>query len=224
MAIRRALFGLFGAGGHGRSTMPIVAAALRRASPDDIPLDIVFVEREVRTPAVNGWPVMSEQTYFATPYVVRYFNVAIADSGLRQRIADRCISKGATPLPIIADNAVLLNPTAIDAGVLLSGFVTIGANVTIGRFFHANLYSYVEHDCIIGDYVTFAPGVKCNGNVHIGDHAFVGSGAILRDGRPERPITIGRGAAIGMGAVVTGDVPPGVTVVGNPARILKAHP
>ena len=32
---------------------------------------------------------------------------------------------------------------------------------------------------------------------------------------------IGKGATIGMGAVVIEDVPPFVTVVGNPARILE---
>ena len=54
-----------------------------------------------------------------------------------------------------------------------------------------------------------------NGNVTIGDHAYVGSGAIIRQG-----ISIGAGAVIGMGAVVTSDVPSGATVVGNPSKPL----
>ena len=51
--------------------------------------------------------------------------------------------------------------------------------------------------------------------VTIEDHAWIGIGAIVLKG-----VRIGRGARIGAGAVVTGDVPPGATVVGNPARVV----
>jgi acetyltransferase-like isoleucine patch superfamily enzyme len=46
--------------------------------------------------------------------------------------------------------------------------------------------------------------------------ASIGSGAVLLCG-----ITIGENAMIGAGSVVIRDVPPGATVAGNPARILK---
>lgn len=108
----------------------------------------------------------------------------------------------------------------IHSGAILAPFVTITSNVRIGKNFHANIYCYVAHDCVIGDFVTFAPAVRCNGNVVIEDHAYIGTGAILKQGRPDKPLVIGRGAVVGMGAVVTKDVPPGVTVVGNPARPL----
>ena len=56
--------------------------------------------------------------------------------------------------------------------------------------------------------------------MHIEDHAYIGTGAIIKQGTPERPIVIGRGAVVGMGAVVTKSVPAGVTVIGNPAKPL----
>ena len=74
---------------------------------------------------------------------------------------------------------------------------------------------------MIGDYVTFAPGVKCNGNVVIEDHAYIGAGAIIKQGRNNRPLVIGKGAIVGAGAVVLKNVPAGVTVVGNPAMVLS---
>jgi acetyltransferase-like isoleucine patch superfamily enzyme len=97
----------------------------------------------------------------------------------------------------------------------------VTASARIGAHFQCNIYSYVAHDCEIGDFVTFAPRVCCNGRVHIGDGAYIGTGAVLRDGTREKPLIIGENAVIGMGAVVTRDVPAGVTVIGNPARPLE---
>jgi sugar O-acyltransferase (sialic acid O-acetyltransferase NeuD family) len=125
---------------------------------------------------------------------------------------------GAQPWTLIAGNAVVMDEVSLGDGAILSPFVTLTSNIRIGRYFHANLYSYVEHDCLIGDFVTFAPGAKCNGNVVIEDHAYVGAGAVIKQGKPGQPLIIGRGAVVGMGAVVTKDVAPGTTVVGNPAR------
>ena len=45
---------------------------------------------------------------------------------------------------------------------------------------------------------TFAPNVCCNGNVHVHDYAYVGTGAVLKQGTPDKPLVIGEGAVIGM--------------------------
>ena len=116
---------------------------------------------------------------------------------------------------------VQMDDVQLGAGAVLSPFVTLTSNIRIGRHFHANINSYVEHDCVVGDFVTFAPGVHCNGNVVVEDHAYIGTGAILKQGQPGQPLVIGRGAVVGMGAVVTKSVAPGATVVGNPARPLQ---
>ena len=52
----------------------------------------------------------------------------------------------------------------------------------------------------------------------VGRGASIGSGATILGG-----VRIGAGATVGAGAVVVGDVEPGATVVGNPARPLPAR-
>ena len=205
------LVGVFGIGGCARGVMPLVRAALDPATER-----AVFVDRDAGDP-VNGHEVMSEEAFLAHANT-RRFVVAIAESELRRRITAAALAAGATPLQVRAASAAVLDDVDIGPGAILCGHTTITSNVRIGAGFHLNLYAYVEHDCVIGDYVTLAPKAACNGNVMIGDGAYIGSGAVLRQGKPGKPLVIGAGAVVGMGAVVTKNVPPGTTVIGNPAR------
>lgn len=85
------------------------------------------------------------------------------------------------------------------------GCVNIGDDVLIAS--HAVITS-LTHDTtarLFRETVVRAP-------VTIGDNVWVGAGAIILPG-----VTIGSGSIIAAGAVVTRDVPPGVTVAGVPA-------
>jgi len=216
----RDLYGVFGSGGFGREVVPMAVAMLRSQGVVD-PL-VAFVVREEEHPStLNGHPVLSETAFFAYSAGRRFFTIAIADSRLRQKIAERAIAQGAEPFSLQAPHSMILDDVQAGPGLILCPFAIITSTVRIGRFFHANIHSYLAHDCVIGDYVTFAPKVQCNGNVIIGDHAFIGAGALLRHGTPDHPLIIGAGAVVGMGAVVVRDVAPLTTVVGNPARVLR---
>lgn len=217
-ASRDWVFGLVGAGGFAREVMPIALDNLAKTAGAHLDGHVCFVESTPTEAIVNGIPCISEDEFFALPSERRMFNVAVADSGVRQSMAERWINQGIEPISLHAPSVDVLANNDIQEGAILCGNSMVTANARIGRFFHSNIYSYVAHDCVIGDYVTFAPNVHCNGNVHIHDHAYIGAGAIIRQGTREKPLTIGAGAVVGMGAVVTKDVPPHVTVVGNPAR------
>lgn len=210
-------FAIFGANGCGRGVLPLVRQQLQaRMQSGDC--DLVFVDDRPPAPVVNGHRVLTYAQWLSEPATSRHMNVAIANSRVREELVQRCAADGVDFFQARAANVVELDDVQIGEGAVLCPFVTLTSNIRIGRHFHANIYSYVEHDCILGDYVTFAPGVMCNGQVHIEDHAYIGAGAVIKQGLSGKPLVIGRGAVVGMGAVVTKSVPPGVTVVGNPAR------
>lgn len=208
---------IFGASGFGREVMPL--ARLQWANSGEAS-QLVFVDDTPPVSTLNGHPVMTYADWLTLPAQSRFINIAIANSNVRQNLVERCLKDGVKFFEVRATNVVQMDNVQIDEGAILSPFVTLTSNIRIGKHFQANLYSYVTHDCVIGDYVTFAPSVKCNGNVVIEDHAYIGTGAIIKQGEPGRPLVIGRGAVVGMGAVVTKSVAPGVTVIGNPARPL----
>ena len=210
------LYAIYGVSGCGRGIMPVARQQLKVQGIDLSRL--VFVDDAPAEESINDHQVLTYDAFLNEAASGHFVAIAIADSKVRERLAAKCSADQISAWTVRADNVVVMDDVEIGGGALLSPFVTITSNIRIGKFFHGNLYSYVEHDCRIGDFVTFAPGVKCNGNVVVEDHAYVGSGAILRQGKPGSPLRIGRGAIVGMGAVVTRDVAAGVTVVGNPAR------
>lgn len=212
-------FAIFGASGCGRGVLPLVYQQLKSALVDG-DADLVFVDDNPPAPVVNGKRVLTYAQWLSEPASSWHMNVAIANSQIREKLVQRCVADKVQFFEVRAANVVQLDDVRLGEGAILSPFVTLTSNIRIGKHFHANLYSYVEHDCVIGDYVTFAPGVKCNGNVVVEDHAYIGAGAVIKQGLPGASLVIGRGAVVGMGAVVTKSVPPGVTVVGNPARPL----
>lgn len=176
---------------------------------------LVFIDDGQAPGHVNGHEIIDWIRFLRCDSEEKAVIIAVSASRTRQYLAEKCHIVGIPLIEARAVSVVQMDEVYIGDGACLSPFVTLTSNIRIGRCFHANLYSYVEHDCVIGDFVTFAPGAKVNGNVTIGDHVYIGSGAVIRQG-----ITIGNDAVVGMGAVVTRDVSPCDTVVGNPAKPL----
>lgn len=107
------------------------------------------------------------------------------------------------------ENIVIGEHVTIGDSAFLDGRsgLSIGDSVNFGS--HVSIYTR-EHDV---DSPTFA---ETGGPVNIGDHAWVASHAIILPG-----VTIGQGAVVAAGAVVTKDVEPFMIVGGNPARPIR---
>lgn len=212
------LIGVYGASGFGKQVMPMV----KLQHPHLDKNSFVFIDDCKDLVELNGHRVLAYNEFLNYPTDNKEVAIAIADSNIRESVADILYKSKIRSSVVKAQSTIILDADTIDLGEgsILCTNVCLTSSLKIGKFFHANMYSYVTHDCVIGDYVTFGPRVSCNGNVHIHDHVYVGAGAIIKQGTPEKPLTIGEGAIIGMGAVVTRDVPARAVVVGNPARLL----
>jgi sugar O-acyltransferase (sialic acid O-acetyltransferase NeuD family) len=175
---------------------------------------LVFVVDEPQEP-VNGIHVISPDQLNDDDCLV----VALGSCVDRRRVAERF--SGRPLATIISSSARVSEYATIGDGAVVCDFAVINNGATVGRHFQANVYAQLSHDCLVGDFVTFAPHVSCNGWVEIGDDVFVGAGAVIRNGSEANRLKIGAGAVIGMGAIVTADVPSGTTVFGNPAGVIR---
>lgn len=214
--MKKKAYGVYGASGFGKEILPLVREQVLNQGGEK--KDIFFIDDDNnKGKYLNNHRILKFDEFLELNVDEYYIVIAIANSTIRERLTNKCVQNNVNILNVIANNVVQLENVVLDEGVILCPFVTLTSDIKIGKSFQANIYSYIAHDCIVGDYVTFAPGVKCNGNVIIEDHVYIGTGAIIHQGKPGKPLVIGKGAVIAAGSVVTKNVPAGMTVFGNPA-------
>ena len=136
----------------------------------------------------------------------------------------------------------------IGEGTRVWQYVVILPGAVIGRDGNICSHCFIENKVVVGDRVTVKCGVQLWDGVTLEDDVFVGPNATFTNDRVPRSrnasatllptlvkkgasiganatilpgLTIGEGAMVGAGAVVTKDVPPRTLVVGNPARIVR---
>ena len=142
----------------------------------------------------------------------------------------------------------LVESETIGADTRIWAFAHVLPGAVIGASCNICDHVFIEGDVVLGDRVTVKCGVQLWDGTRIGSDVFIGPNAtftndpwprsrawmeshppvIVQDGASIGAnatllpgITIGRGAMVGAGAVVTRDVPPHAVVMGNPGRIVR---
>jgi sugar O-acyltransferase (sialic acid O-acetyltransferase NeuD family) len=134
----------------------------------------------------------------------------------RALITAELVARGQKIGSIISGRAHVSSSATMEQGVILFPNVSVGTSARIGTCVSAFNGALIEHDCKIDANVEIAPHAALAGGTHVCSRAFIGINATVLPGR-----TVGEGALVGAGAVVTRDVPSGVVVAGNPARALR---
>lgn len=108
----------------------------------------------------------------------------------------------------IGDRNTIREFVTINRGTVQDRGVT-----TIGDDNWIMAYVHVAHDCVIGDRIVFANGASLAGHVIVGDDVILGGFTLIH-----QFCHIGAHAFTSMGSSIKQDVPPYITVAGNPAE------
>jgi UDP-N-acetylglucosamine acyltransferase len=115
---------------------------------------------------------------------------------------------GEATATVIGDDNVIREFVSIHAGTVQDrGTTTIGSGNLLLAYVH------IAHDCVVGNTTTFSNNAQLAGHVTIGDWAVLGGFTGVH-----QFCRIGVHAMVAAGSIVLQDVPPFVTVAGNPAR------
>lgn len=207
---------IFGAGGFGRE----VASWAGRATWEGKGFQVVaFVDDTSPAAELNGIEVISLADA-ASRFPDAGLLATVGQPRARERMIARAAELGLAPAPPLIHPNVEYDHTYVSfgEGVVVCAGTILTVNIEVQPHAQINLDCTVGHDAVVGAYTTLSPGVHISGNVTLEDFSFIGTGAVTVNGFPGKPLVIGSDSVVGAGAVVTKNVPQGVTVTGVPAR------
>ena len=143
------------------------------------------------------------------------FVCALGAPAERRKYAAPLLARGARFINVITE--LYRGPHVhFGQGCFIERRVGIGPDVAIGDFVMIHSLAILGHDIEVGAYSHISCFVFVGGGAKIGSDVTIHPHATILPG-----VKIGDGAVVGAGSVVIGNVPPGITVFGNPAKRLQ---
>ncbi len=192
---------LYGASGHAK----VIIDILKRSN---IEISKIY-DDDINIKKILGFDVTSLKKLDNNDL----FIISIGNNKIRKSISQKLnaeYGKAIHPGSIIDPTVTIQDGTVVMAGTVINSSVEIGKHCII------NTSASIDHDCILENFVHISPNATLCGGVKVGEGTQIGAGAVIIPG-----VIVGKWCTIGAGAVIIKDVPNGVTVVGNPGRIVK---
>jgi sugar O-acyltransferase (sialic acid O-acetyltransferase NeuD family) len=209
---------VIGSGGFGRETVETVRAINAEHPTWDL-LGFLDDDPALHGKQIDDVPVLGPIDEARTLFVAAQLVVCTGHPGnyfSKKRIVERLALPESRYGTIVHPTAALSTSSRVGRGSVLLAHVVATASVQIGAHVSVMPNTIFTHDDVIEDYATFGAGVRLAGRVTVEAGAYVGSGALIREDR-----TIGAWSLLGMGSILTKDVPPGEVWIGAPASFLR---
>jgi UDP-3-O-[3-hydroxymyristoyl] glucosamine N-acyltransferase len=143
------------------------------------------------------------------------FLCALGEPAQRRRFAAPLLEQGAVFMSL-RTGLHKADGITMGAGCLFEPEVRMGVDTHMGDFVFIQSTTVIGYEVKIGSYTTIGSFVFIGGRAQIGSDVIIHPHATILPGKK-----VGDGAVIGAGAVVMADVPPGVTMIGNPAKVFR---
>lgn len=143
--------------------------------------------------------------------------IPIGNNKTRVELFKKVINKGFKTPNFIHKTTQIHSSVKIGKGVYILPGSHIMPLAEIKDFVLVSMGVNIAHHTIIEQGCFFSQGSNIGASIHFRDNVFCGIGSTIMTGVKD----VGKKSVIGAGAVIIHDVPDGVTVVGNPGRIIK---
>lgn len=206
--VRRIL--IVGAGGFGRE----VLHWCRDAWPDRAALFAGFLSEN--TDILSGHdcplPVVSDPATFE-PQAGDALVMAIGIPGVRRRVAEDLLARGAEFLTLVHPTAIVAPTATIGTGSVICPGAIVSDSARLGRFGLVNYHASLAHDAAAGDFAVLSPYAALAGSARIADDVFLGLHASVGPS-----VSIGPRSKVAANSCALADVPGDSLVLGIPGR------
>lgn len=200
-----------GAGGFGREVLQWA----RDAWPDEtarisgfLSADAHIFASHADDPAVLGDPA----TF--SPRAGDGLLLAIGIPGVRRKVAESLLARGASFLTLVHPTAVIAATAEIGTGSIICPHAVVSDTARLGRFTLVNYHASTAHDAATGDFAVLSPYSTLGGGAAVAEDVFLGLHASVGPG-----ISVGQRSKVAANSCALADVPPDSLVHGVPGRI-----
>jgi sugar O-acyltransferase (sialic acid O-acetyltransferase NeuD family) len=208
------ILGIIGAGGLARELLELAKIINSSEKRWD---DFVFIDVKPGDD-VNGVNVISYEQALEKFSGELEATVGIGEPATRKRVFGELERDGIEVATLIHPDVYIPNTTTVGKGVTIQMGVFVSCNVTIEDYVIIQPHANIAHDDVLKKGSSVSAFCNLGGNVTIGEYAYLGLSACVKQG-----LSVGGDSIVGMGAVVCESVPNEVVAFGNPARIEKKN-
>lgn len=205
---------ILGAGGMGREMYNVVSACV--AGKEDMVIKGYIDDNLHSLDNFKDYPPILGTIKDYKPEADEYLVCSIGDVSTKRKIINEMESRGGKFITMIHPLAVVHTNAEIGEGTIIDKFAVIGTDTKIGKYCLIQVGTVVGHDVTIGDNTRIDCHCTLVGGVGIGSDVCIHTSSVIN-----HKVVVGDGAMVGAISFVIRNVKAGVTVQGNPARIIE---